>query len=292
MSRPSLFAVEHIRKMRGGSQAHLIRASDGDLYVTKFQNNPGGIRTLASEFLATRLALFLGLPMAQGEVIDVPESLIAGSPALQLNIDGIVSRCTSGLQFGSRYAGDPAKDRVFDHMPQSQFHRVDNRLDLIQMLAFDKWTGNCDGRQTVFAKQAGESGYRMTFIDQHLCFNGGRWTFPDLPLMGTYFRNEVYESATGWESFEAVLTRIEEIEYTDLWDCADQIPYEWYEHDGEGLLRLVEMLYQRRSLVRDLITAFRESMRNPFPKWIARQAWQSTRINGEALPSSPPDDLM
>ena len=102
--------------------------------------------------------------------------------------------------------------------------------------------------------------------------------------MGTYFRNEVYESVTGWESFEPTLTRIEEIEYADLWHCAAQIPDEWYEHDGEGLFRLVEMLYQRRSLVRDLITAFRESMRNPFPKWIARQAWQSKRLNGEALP--------
>ena len=142
MSRPSLFALEHIRKMRGGSQAHLLRASDGNLYVTKFQNNPGGIRTLASEFLATKLALFLGLPVAEEEVIDVPASLIAGSPALQINIDGIVSRCASGPQLGSRYAGCLVKDRVFDHMPKSQFHRVCNRLDLIQMLAFDKWTGN------------------------------------------------------------------------------------------------------------------------------------------------------
>lgn len=75
----------------------------------------------------------------------------------------------------------------------------------------------------------------------------------------------------GWKSFEPTLARIEKIEYADLWRCAAQIPYEWYGHDEEGLFQLVEMLYQRRSLVRDLITAFRESMRNPFPKWIARQ---------------------
>jgi hypothetical protein len=34
----------------------------------------------------------------------------------------------------------------------------------------------------------------------------------------------------------------------------------------------VQILSQRRSLVRDLITTFRESMRSPFPRWIARRA--------------------
>jgi len=31
-------AVEHLRPFRGGAQAHLLRASDGNWYVTKFQN--------------------------------------------------------------------------------------------------------------------------------------------------------------------------------------------------------------------------------------------------------------
>ncbi len=31
-------AVQHIRRMRGGSQSHLLRASDENYYVTKFQN--------------------------------------------------------------------------------------------------------------------------------------------------------------------------------------------------------------------------------------------------------------
>ena len=31
-------AVQHLRRLRGGSQSHLLRASDGVAYVTKFQN--------------------------------------------------------------------------------------------------------------------------------------------------------------------------------------------------------------------------------------------------------------
>jgi hypothetical protein len=33
-------ARRFIRKMRGGAQAHLLEADDGDYYIVKFQNNP------------------------------------------------------------------------------------------------------------------------------------------------------------------------------------------------------------------------------------------------------------
>ncbi len=69
-------AVQHLRPLRGGAQAHLLRASDGDCYVTKFQNNPQHIRLLANEMLATNLGLALGLPMPRVEVIEVSEWLI------------------------------------------------------------------------------------------------------------------------------------------------------------------------------------------------------------------------
>jgi hypothetical protein len=34
----ALSAVMHIRRLRGGSQSHLLRASDGNFWVTKFAN--------------------------------------------------------------------------------------------------------------------------------------------------------------------------------------------------------------------------------------------------------------
>ncbi len=57
-------AVRHIRRLRGGSQSHLLAASDGGFYVTKFQNNPQHVRVLANEMLAGQLGRFLGLPLA------------------------------------------------------------------------------------------------------------------------------------------------------------------------------------------------------------------------------------
>ncbi len=267
MSRPSCFAVEHVRRMRGGTRPHLLRTSEGTLFVVKFQNNPCHIRILANEFFATKLALFLELPMPEVCMIEVSESLLSGAAERRITTECIVA---PGIHYGSRYAGDSLLDRVFDHMPETQWSRVRNGSDLIPMLAFDKWVGNCDHRQAVFTKRAGEPSYRMTCIDQHYCFDGWQWAFPDRPLMGAYHANHPYRTVTGWDAFEPTLTRIEAMEYADLWRCAAQIPYEWYEHDGEGLFQLVETLHRRRTVVRDLITEFRESCRNPFPAWTRR----------------------
>ena len=206
-----LSAVQHVRRMRGGTQAHLMRASDGNLFAVKCQNNPEHVRVLASEFFATKLALFLGLPMAEVAVIEISDCLIRNTLSCALKSEKQPFPVLPGLHFASRYVADPMIDRVFDYMPETQSGRVVNQDDLVRMLAFDKWTGNCDGRQTVFTKREHQSSYQMTFIDQHYCFDGERWTFPDLPLMGTYFRNQVYEGVTGWESFEPILTQIEEI---------------------------------------------------------------------------------
>ena len=145
--------------------------------------------------------------------------------------------------------------------------KVRNVSDFARVVVLDKWTANCDGRQAVFSKRAKQRRYTATFIDQGYCFNAGEWTFPDSPLRGVYARNCVYQHETGWESFEPALTRAEQADPVDLWRCAESIPPDWYGHDHDALQGLVETLYQRRLKIRDLITAFRESSRQPFPNW-------------------------
>ena len=126
---PICSAVQHIKKMRGGSQAHLLRADDGNLYITKFQNNPQHIRVLANEFLATRLARFFGLPVPQVEIIAVPEWLIEDSPGLRIELPSRPIPCASGLQLGIRYAADLWQDRIFDSLGETKFENVINKQD-------------------------------------------------------------------------------------------------------------------------------------------------------------------
>jgi hypothetical protein len=262
-----LQAVQHIRKTRGGSQAHLIRASDKNLYVVKFQNNPQHVRVLVNEYLGTTVGRLLKLPMPEARIMEISDWLIENTPELKIDLSPRSVPCASGLQFASRYAGDPEQDRVFDYLPDSMFHRIANPDDFSRVLVFDKWTGNSDGRQAVFVKRPNQRTYQTVFIDQGYCFNAGEWNFPDSPLRGAFARNSVYESVTGWESFEPILSQVEQMKIDDLWEIAAEIPEEWYGRESESLIHLIETLHARRSRIRKLITSFRNSSRNPFPNW-------------------------
>jgi hypothetical protein len=260
-------AVQHMRSLRGGAQSQLLKASDGACYVTKFQNNPQHIRVLANEMLATKLGIALGLPMPRVEIIEVSDWLIEHAEDLRIDLGGVKIPCRSGKQLGSLYVGCESPGMSFDYLPGELLQRVVNIGDFPRILVLDKWTCNSDGRQAIFWKAPRTQRYSATFIDQGYCFNAGEWTFLDYPLRGVYANNCVYESVMGWEAFEPTLIRAEEMDAHTIWQCAADIPEEWYEGDRDGLNRLVETLHQRRGAIRNLITEFRRSSRNPFPNW-------------------------
>jgi hypothetical protein len=230
----TLQAVQHIRKMRGGSQAHLMRASDGAYYVTKAQNNPQHVRVLANEMLATRLGQMLELPMPRVETIEVSQWLIEHTADLRVELAGVSTLCKAGTQLASLYVQDPSDSIVQDYLPEDLLEAVHNIRDFACVLVLDRWTCNSDGRQAVFTRKGKPRGqYAATFIDQGYCFNAGEWTFPDSPLRGVYARNCVYKHVAGWDAFEPALTHAEQMDVDDIWRIAAAIPPEWYEFDIE-----------------------------------------------------------
>jgi hypothetical protein len=264
----AVLAVQGIRRMRGGAQSQLMLGADGRLWVVKFQNNPQGIRVLANELIATRLAEAAGLTVPQTDVVEVTEWLVSNTLDMNVSLDkGRVERCAAGLQFGSAFIGGLMPGQVMDYLPEQQLDEVRNLAEFAGMLCVDKWLGNCNGRQAVFERKARERKYKATFIDQGFCFNAGDWTFPDSPLRGVYARNSVYAGVTGWHSFEPWISRIERMDPGKLWAIAEAVPPDWYGGDLRELERLGEQLLARRGRVRELITAFRESNREPFPNW-------------------------
>ena len=277
-------AIEQIRRMRGGAQAHLMRCADGNYYVVKFQNNPQHKRVLVNELLGTRLASRMGLPTAPVEVVEVSAELIRLTPELRIELPRSNTPCAAGLQFGSRYPGDPRRMTLHDFLPDEKLDTVENLHDFAGMLVFDKWTCNTNGRQTVFLEGAERAmrgdarlpddaegdrrAYRTVMIDQGFCFNAGNWDFPDAPLRGLYARNRVYAGVTGMESFAPWLDRLERhIQESVLSEMAEEIPPEWYDDDYDALLKLLERIHRRRGRVAELILAAKRSTRVPFPAW-------------------------
>ncbi len=267
----AVLAVQAIRRMRGGAQSQLMLGADGELWVVKFRNNPQGERVLANELIATRVAEAIGLPVPKSDVVEVSEWLVANSPEMQLDFGrGLHARCAPGLQFGSQFVGGLMPGQVVDYLPEAQMEEVRNLGEFAGMLVVDKWTGNCNGRQAVFVRKPRERKYRAVFIDQGFCFNAGEWSFPDAPLRGVYPRNLVYAGVTGWESFEPWLSRVEAFRAETMGAILEEVPPEWYGGDLFALERLLDTMLKRRAGVRDLIASFRDSGREPFPKWNAR----------------------
>ncbi len=290
-------AVEHVRRMRGGAQAQLMRCDDEAYYIVKFQNNPQHLRILANEMLATRLAARMGLIVPQVEVIEVRPEIIAYTPDLVIQLGLGRKPCAAGKQFGSQFPGHPARMTVHDFLPDEQLERVRNLSDFLGVLVFDKWTCNTNGRQAIFFREPGDQadpsgytagddtapgdtalnyaalGYTAMMIDFGFCFNAGEWDFPDAPLRGLYSRQRVYEGVAGMEAFEPWLARLEkQITERVLGEEASRIPPEWYDGDWNELDRLIERLYRRRERVRELILSARNSGREPFPNWKVKHA--------------------
>jgi HipA-like protein len=282
-----LFATEQIRRMRGGAQSHLMRCSDGHYYVVKFQNNPQHRRILVNELLGTRLAGRLGLPITPVAIVQVSEELIRLTPELSMEMPRSRVPCQPGLQFGSRYPGDPRRLTLHDFLPDEHLRQVENVHEFAGMLVFDKWTCNTNGRQTIFFRvtpeemrrgsaspgpspgaENGVSSYKTMMIDQGFCFNAGEWNYPDAPLRGLYARNRVYEGVTGMESFAPWTERVEKsVTERMLAEVVREIPPEWYEDDYDAVMRLVEQLFRRRARVPELLLDAKNTTRQPFPNW-------------------------
>jgi hypothetical protein len=249
-----------------------MRCSDKQYYVVKFKNNPQGIRILANELLDSILASKLGLPVAETAIVDVDAQLIRHTEELVIQLEHGRVPCRSGLCFGSRYPCDPVSDSsclppAVDLMPTDLLYKVSNITDFVGMLVFDKWTGNTDDRQSVFLRH-GQSSYRAWMIDHGSCFNGMEWNFPDRPRRGVYFRGLVYDEIRELKAFDWWISRIErEMTESVLVSALEAIPPEWYAYDEPSILRLLNTLGQRRTMLRALISATVTTLPKLFPNW-------------------------
>lgn len=279
----AVVAKEHIRKMRGGANAHLMRASDNHYYIVKFRNNPQHSRILVNELISCVLLEYLELPIPKWDIIEVPEDLIEASPGLTMDAGWGIRKCEAGLHFGSRSPVDPARRAVYDYLPLSLLRLVVNVDAFIGMAAFDKWVSNANGRQAVFFRDRAKPWlltarpspevsprslvYVAAMIDHGFAFNAQNWEFPDAPERGLYARRELYAGVKGYDDFEPWLSRIRDCPKEVLDKGLESVPPEWYDHDWDALDSMLQVLYKRRTIVPELLRDAKNASRDPFPNW-------------------------
>ena len=273
-----LTAVGHVRKMRGGAQAHLLEADDGHWYVVKFRNNPQHRRILVNELVASTLLGYLKISAPEIAFVRVTAEFLAANPQIHLTLGTRRIPVEPGWHFGSRYPGDPARTAVYDFLPDALLSQVVNLEDFRAILAFDKWVGNSDGRQSIFYRAlvrstlaaGGRPGFVARMIDHGFAFNGPHWDFPESPLQGLYARTLVYGSVRSLDDFEPWLGQVVHFPEEVIDQAWRTVPGEWIEGDEDHLEGLLDRLFQRRKRVPELIAGCRDARSNPFPGWVSR----------------------
>ncbi len=268
-----------IRKMRGGAQAHLVEASDGCFYVVKFRNNPQHRRILINEWIGAAFLSYLGLATPEPAIVRVTPEFLSQNAEVSIQLGSRRVEVEPGWHFGSRYPGDPARNVVYDFLPDALLERVENLCDFRGALAFDKWTGNADSRQAIFFRArvkewlpgSGADSTRLGFVAQMMdhgyLFEGPFWRLADSPLYGLYFRPAVYREVRGLDDFQPWLDRMVHFPEEVVDQTLRQIPAAWIEGEEKELEKLLERLMLRRKRIPDLIEASRGAKGNPFPNW-------------------------
>ena len=134
-----------------------MRCADGFYYVVKFQNNPQHTRVLVNDWLGTRLAEMIGLPVPVAAIVDVDSWLLEHTPDLRIELCGRRTMFTAGpvVRLALRHL---AARRSGLRLP-ARGHDVDASAisrDFAGVLALDKWTCNANGRQAAFWKRSRE----------------------------------------------------------------------------------------------------------------------------------------
>lgn len=275
-----LTAVRLVRKMRGGAQAHLLEADDGNWYVVKFRNNPQHRRVLVNELLSATFLEYLKITAPESTIIQVTPQFLAANPEIHLQAGTQRTEVEPGWHFGSRYPGDPGRLAVYDFLPDSLLEKVVNLDDFRAILVFDKWAGNADGRQCVFYRALvlqgsstmresapGKPGFIACMIDHGYAFNGPHWDFPESAIQGLYGRPMVYRSVQSLDDFQPWLQQVMSFPEEVVDQAWKRIPAAWIAGEEDQLERMLSQLFERRKRLPELINACREVRTNPFPNW-------------------------
>jgi hypothetical protein len=198
-------ATRLIRKMRGGSQAHLLECDDGHFYVVKFRNNAQHRRILINEWIASVFLSYLQISTPPAAIVSLSTAFLEANPDIYIQLGSRHQAVEPGRHFGSRYPGNPSNVMVYDFLPDALLDKVVNAAEFLGVLAFDKWMSNTDARQSIFfraglrqwspaaSQSPPRAGFVAQMMDHGYVFDGPHWTFADSPLQGLYFRPSTYQ---------------------------------------------------------------------------------------------------
>jgi hypothetical protein len=218
------FVTQHIRNLRGGSQAILAQASDGLIYVVKFTNNLQGANLPFNESAGSELYRACGLAGPSWKQLMVTDAFIDQNPDCWMQTPEGFLRPESGLCFGSRFLGGD-NIRLFEILPGASFKRVRNPESFWLAWLIDICACHADNRQAIFLK-SDEGWLDAFFVDHGHLFGGPTGELRPHFLASRYLDQRIYQRISSHQlvNFQTVVQRLD---VDELWRRIESLPDEW-----------------------------------------------------------------
>ena len=213
-----------IRKMCGGSQPILAKASDGSTYVVKFTNNPQGPNVLFNEIAGNELYQACDLPVPAWGPVLVTDSFLDRYPACWIDSDEGELRPEAGLCFGSRFLGE-AGDPFTEILRGTDFARVRHQARFWLAWLIDICARHANRRETIFRRRA-DRRFDAVFVDHGHLFGGPDGNAEPYPFVSRYFDSRIYEDLSLTDLLE-IQRRTRALDVDLLWDRLQDLPDEW-----------------------------------------------------------------
>ncbi len=251
------------RRMRGGSQALLVRTANQSVYIAKCVGNPQGTRTLINEWVVTRLLRFLEVSTPEVHPLQLIRG-IEGDDLLNFQIGNRKIPIHDGVHLGSLCPVDPERVAIFDFLPRQLLSKVVNLPDFAIAYVFDRWVGQADTRQAIFTREHSadrKAKFRAYLIDHGFSFGGSRWELSETGLQVLYHDHSIYSGPNIEAECHAAVDRIQQLPDDVLFSDQD-IPAEWFaEGDREQMACLMETLGNRRAKLHESVERALRSIR-------------------------------
>jgi hypothetical protein len=216
--------TQYVRKLRGGSQPILARASDGLLYVVKFTNNLQGPNLPFNESIGSDLYRACGLAVPSWMPLLVTDAFLDQNHDCWMQTQEGYLRPDSGLCFGSRFLGEDGV-RLLEILPGTSFKRVRDREKFWLAWLIDICAGLADNRQAIFVEDA-EGWLNAFFIDHGHLFGGPKGDKRPHFQTSRYLDPRIYDDVSSRQllGFHKVARCLD---VDSLWRRVQTLPNDW-----------------------------------------------------------------
>ncbi|MFC4768693.1 HipA family kinase [Effusibacillus consociatus] len=245
-----------IGEIRNGCTKPYNVLCGGETFVVKFMQNPEGVRVLANEFICSKLAEMLQLPIPTPAIIEVRQTFIEDHGNEVANHVG--ESITAGNHFGTKRL-----KKAYQVTSAEMLHMAKNIHVVPEILLFDHWIHNSDrdrnGGNLLFDAVRME----VVIIDHTHAFDlGPLWNATQLKqrlndqfsIFDTsgYVYKKLVPYIRGNRPFHSILDKMSRLTRDDLWNIIKSVPEEWNVSE-EDKIALHSYLWNRLNRIEQVL---------------------------------------